>query len=371
VPRTSLPIPHKLESLAVLAADGTVDHDLEPNLPNNDLLKLYKTMRASRALDKRALQMQRQGRIGTYAPCLGQEAASLGFAYALTPEDWFVPSFRENAAMLWRGWPMVSTFLFWGGYEAGATPPKGVNDLPIAVPVASQCHHGMGIAWGLKLRGTHNVCITFVGDGGTSEGDFHEAMNFAGVYDAPFIMVVQNNQWAISLPREKQTASPTIAQKAIAYGMDALQVDGNDILAVIVAAQEAVARARTGGGPSLIEAVTYRLAQHTSADDPRKYRSEDEVKPWEDRDPLKRFAIYLRAKGVLDDKVEKLFDEEIDRELDEAAKAYAAYKQDPYEFFDHVLSERTSDLDAQRAELKAVRGDAGAAQKSSDYSRVL
>jgi pyruvate dehydrogenase E1 component alpha subunit len=299
---------------------------------------------------------------------------SLGVVYALKSSDWLVPSFRENAAMLWRGWPMVSTFHFWGGYELGAIPPKGVNDLPICVPVASQCLHGMGVAWGLKLRQENAVCITFVGDGGTSEGDFHEALNFAGVFQLPLVMVVQNNQWAISMPREKQTNSETIAQKAVAYGMDAIQVDGNDLLGTIVAGQEAIERARSGGGPTLIEALTYRLAQHTSADDPRRYRDEAEVNKWESRDPLPRFANYLRDAGILDDRLEKLFDEEIERELDQAAKAYAATRIDPMGFFDHMLSELTPDLRAQRAELEALRAEKispSDANAGYSHSRVL
>lgn len=372
MPRKPLPMSFTIESISVLDAEGQLDQDLDPKLPKNDLLKLYKTMLASRALDRRSLQMQRQGRIGTFAPCLGQEAASLGIAYALREEDWFVPAFREMAGMLWRGWPMLSSFLYWGGHEAGSIPPDGVNDLPICVPVATQCQHGMGIAWGLKLRGEKAVCATFIGDGGTSEGDFHEAMNFAGAYGLPLVMVVQNNQWAISLPRDKQTASQTIAQKAIAYGMEAIQVDGNDILGMVVAAQEAVERARESGAPTLIEAMTYRLAQHTSADDPKKYRQEAEVKQWETRDPVPRFAKYLRGAGILDDKLEKFFDEEIERELNVAIKAYTAFRSDPMDMFDHVVSKPTPDLIAQRAELEALQPKSSApVPTKAHYSRAL
>lgn len=357
MPRKPLPISFSITSISVLDAEGNLDRDLDPKLPKNDLLKLYKTMRASRALDQRSLQMQRQGRVGTVAPCLGQEAASLGIAFALQQDDWMVPAFRENAGMLWRGWPMVSAFLFWGGHEAGSIPPEGVNDLPLCIPVATQCPHGMGIAWGMKLRKTKNVCATFIGDGGTSAGDFHEAMNYAGVYKLPLVMVVQNNHWAISLPREKQTASATIAQKAMAYGMDAIQVDGNDMLGMVVAAQEAVERARNGGGPTLIEAMTYRLAQHTSADDPQRYRNPAEAEAWQKCDPLPRFAKYLRATGVLDDKLEKLFDEEIDRELNVAAKAYAQYQSDPSKMFDYMMAKRSNDLNAQRKEYFAAQSE--------------
>ncbi len=353
MPRESVPISCRVESLSVLTPDGQLDKNLEPQVQDSDLRRLYKTVLASRRLDERCLMLQRQGRMGTYGPSKGQEAASLGAAYALNKDDWFVPAFRETAALLWRGWPMHTWMKFWGGYEAGNEIPADVNDLPTCVPIASQCQYGMGIAWGCKLRGKGQVAEVFCGDGATSEGDFHEAMNFAGVYNLPFIMVVQNNHWAISIPRHCQTKSQTIAQKALAYGFDALQVDGNDILAMIVATREAVEKARTGGGPTLIEAVTYRLSMHTTADDPKKYRTDAEVKEWEPRDPLPRFRTYLQKKGLLDEKIERVIDEEIAAELDTAVRTYEAYKFDPLAFFKHVYAEMTPELRAQQAELRA------------------
>jgi pyruvate dehydrogenase E1 component alpha subunit len=353
VPREELKIARRVESLSVLAADGKVDEELEPHLEPTELRRLYKTMLASRRLDERCLMLQRQGRMGTYGPSKGQEAASLGVAQVLTAEDWFVPSFRETAGLLWRGWPMHTWMLFWGGHEAGNRVPDAVNDLPTCVPIASQCQYGMGIAWGCKLRGAQHVCAAFCGDGGTSEGDFHEAMNFAGVYSLPLVMVVQNNHWAISIPRSKQTASQTIAQKAIAYGMDGIQVDGNDILGVIVAMREAVEKARTGGGPTLIEAVTYRLSMHTTADDPKKYRTEAEVEKWTPRDPLTRFTAYLKKKGLLEDKVARVIDEEIAAELDRETKLYEEHRADPLEFFEHMYATLPPELQRQRAELQA------------------
>lgn len=353
MPREPLQISRRLESLSVLTADGKLDGALEPQVPGDELRRLYKTMLASRRLDERCLMLQRQGRMGTYGPSKGQEAASLGVAYALRPSDWFVPAFRETAGILWRGWPMHTWMLFWGGHEAGNEIPEGVNDLPTCVPIASQCQYGMGVAWGCKLRGEGQVAAVFCGDGATSEGDFHEAMNFAGVYNLPLVMVVQNNHWAISIPRSAQTASQTIAQKALAYGIDGIQVDGNDILAVIVAAQEALEKARTGGGPTLIEAVTYRLSMHTTADDPKKYRKEEEVREWEPREPLPRFTKYLEKKKLLTDKIQKVIDEEIKAELDEAVRYYESYAIDPLGFFDHMYAELPPDLAAQKAELKA------------------
>lgn len=376
MPRKPIPITQRIESLSVLSPDGKLDKKLEPKISDSDLRKLYKTMLGSRLLDERAFKMQRQGRIGTYPPCKGQEAASLGAAYCLRPDDWMVPAFRENAAMLWRGWPMNFTLFFFGGYEQGAIAPEGVNDTPICVPVASQCQYGMGIAWGLKLQKTDRVSLVFSGDGGTSEGDFHEAMNFAGVYKLPMIMFVQNNHWAISIPREKQTATATIAQKAVAYGFDAIQCDGNDILSVIVAMQEAVERARSGGGPTLIEAVTYRMSVHTTADDPKKYRSDEEVEEWENKDPIPRFKKYLQDKGLLDEKVEQVILEEVNKELDENIAAYEAYEYDQAAFFEHVYENMTPELRAQQAFLrKKLSGEltqGEVADASPDrYQRVL
>ncbi|MBK9121158.1 MAG: pyruvate dehydrogenase (acetyl-transferring) E1 component subunit alpha [Phycisphaerales bacterium] len=370
MPREAVKITQRVESLAILAADGTVDAALEPDISDVDLRRLYKTMLTSRRMDERCLMLQRQGRMGTYGPSKGQEAASLGVAYALDPDDWFVPAFREPAGMLWRGWPMHSWMLYWGGHEAGNEVPAGVRDLPVCVPIASQCLHGMGIAWGCKLRGAGRVCVTFCGDGATSEGDFHEALNFAGVYNLPLITVVQNNHWAISIPRSQQTASPTIAQKAVAYGFDALYIDGNDLLAVIVATREAVTKARTGGGPTLIEAVTYRLSVHTTADDPKRYRLDEEVQCWEPRDPLTRFRTYLLHKGVLTPKAEKLIEEEIVAELDEATRIYEEHGADPLAFFDFMFAELTPELAAQKAELRAYLASRNTPAAPRDLSRV-
>jgi pyruvate dehydrogenase E1 component alpha subunit len=371
VPREPIQIPCRVESLSILSPEGQVDKALEPDIADADLLRLYKTMRLSRKIDERCLQLQRQGRMGTYGPSKGQEAASLGVAFALEKGDWLVPTFREIAGMLWRGWPIVRWLQFWGGYEASNQVPEGVNDLPVCVPIASQCQYGMGIAWGCKLRGERRVCATFCGDGGTSEGDFHEALNFAGVYNLPLVMVVQNNHWAISIPRSGQTASRTLAQKAVAYGFDGLQVDGNDILAVVAATREAVEKARTGGGPTLIEAVTYRLSMHTTADDPKKYRKEEEVKEWEPRDPLLRFATYLRNKKLLGPKIEQVIDEEIAADVDAAIQTYEQSRAEPLEMFEHMYAELTPELRAQRDALSAYLNGPKATPPEAGLPRVL
>lgn len=373
MPREAIPLANRVERLSVLDHEGHLDARLEPKIPDTDLRRLYKTMLATRRLDERCLHLQRQGRIGTYGPCKGQEATPLAVAYCLRKEDWMTPSYRELSAFLWRGWQIDKYLAWWGGHEIGSRIPDGVNDLPICVPIASQLQYGMGIAWGCKLRGDNTVCAGFVGDGGTSEGDFHEALNFASVYKVPFVVVVQNNHWAISIPRHKQTASQTIAQKAIAYGIDALQVDGNDILAVIVAAREAIEKARSGGGPTLIEAVTYRLAMHTTADDPKKYRSEEEVRHWEARDPLPRFRSYLIGKKLLDDKIEQVMEEEIRSEMDKAVAAYERLRPAPYEMFHNMYAEQTPELARQEQELRAhlapQAGDARPADARSGDAR--
>lgn len=373
MPRSVIQLKNRVESLSILSPDGKVDASLEPKISDADLRKLYKTMLATRLFDERLLALQRQGRIGTYGPTKGQEAASLGAAYCLKKDDWLVPSFRETAAMLWRGWPMEKIILWWGGHEYGSQIPEGVNDLPICVPVGSQCQHTMGIAWGAKLKNDGTVCVGFLGDGATSEGDFHEAINFAGVYNVPAIFVIQNNQWAISIPRKNQTRSTTLAQKAIAYGMDGLQVDGNDILAVIVAVREAVERARKGGGPALIEAVTYRLGVHTTADDPKKYRSEEDVKQWECKDPILRFRTYLTKKKLLTDKIQKVIEEEIADELKRATEVAEKYEPNLYDMFKHMYSELTHDLRRQMDELRDyLEGGKTPREAGADrYNRVL
>ncbi len=288
MPRTEIDLPYKIEYISILNENGEADEGLDPQLSEDMLLKFYRAMLVGRKFDERMLILQRGGKIGTFAPVKGQEA-QIGAVAALTPDDWLVPSFRESPAEIWRGKSMESILLFYSGYNEGGFVPPGVNNLPVSVPVGSQMLHAVGIAYGMKYRKENKVAMTFFGDGATSQGDFHEAMNSAAVYQVPVIFVCQNNHWAISLPRAKQTHSQTLAQKALGYGMPGTQVDGNDVFAVYTAAKKAVDLARSGGGPTFIEMVTYRLSLHTTADDPKKYRSEEEVREWEKRDPISRF----------------------------------------------------------------------------------
>ncbi len=355
MPRKVIDLEYQVEYLSVLDQDGKVDEDLEPDISEELLLKMHRYMLLARRFDERMLKLQRQGRIGTFAPVKGQEAAQLGSIAPLNDDDWMVPAFRETGAELWRGRKMKNILIYFGGYEEGGEVPEGVNNLPISVPVGSQMLHAVGIAWGIKYRGEKQVAITYFGDGATSQGDFHEALNFAGVFQLPVIFLNQNNQWAISVPRERQTSSKTLAQKAVGQGVPGVQVDGNDILAVYVATQEAVERARNGEGPTMIEAVTYRMSVHTTADDPTRYREDEEVKEWEERDPLDRFQIYLKEKGVLTDEKIAELEEEVDQEIREAvqdAEEMMEDEADPLLMFKYEYAEMPPYLEEQRASMK-------------------
>lgn len=348
MPRTPLEPRFTVEYLSILDADGVLDAELAPPLGDDELRRIHRAMLLGRRLDERMVRLQRQGRIGTFAPIKGQEAAQIGSVATLRATDWMVPSFRETAAMLWRGWPIERLLLFFAGRLEGGEPAPGQRNLPITIPVATQLPHAVGLAYAAQYRGEDAVVMVYFGDGATSEGDFHEAMNFAGVWHVPVVFVCQNNQWAISVPLKKQTHSRTLAQKALAYGIPGLQVDGNDVLAVYTAAREAVDRARAGGGPTLIECVTYRLGVHTTADDPTKYRSEEEVRAWERKDPLTRFTAFLEKRNLLQADVEA----EVEREIAAAVARFEAWPPpDPLTPFDHVYATRPPHLEAQRADL--------------------
>ncbi len=355
MPRQAIEPDVPLEYLSILDERGNLDKDLEPEVPADLLLRIYRTMLLGRRLDERMLNLQRQGRIGTFPPIKGQEAAHVGAVAALREEDWLVPAFREAAAEIWHGRPIEQILLYFGGYDEGAYIPEGAHLLPTAVPVASQVPHAVGLAWASRYRRRDEVVMVFMGDGATSEGDFHEGVNFAGVYQVPLVLVIQNNQWAISVPRSRQTRSRTLAQKAIAYGIPGMQVDGNDVLAVYVAAKEAVERARAGGGPTLIECVTYRLAMHTTADDPKRYREDEEVAEWARRDPLPRFQRYLQEQGLLDEEAAAALEEEVRAEVQAAVERAERMMEelgDPLDMFEHMYAERPAHLEEQREELR-------------------
>jgi len=365
MPRTQIEPQFPTERLSILDSDGKLDAKLEPKLSRDDLKRLYRAMVLGRRLDERMLKLQRQGRIGTFAPIKGQEASQIGSVFPLTSIDWTVPSFRETAVMLWRGWPIERILSLFAGRLEGSRPGPEQRDLPITIPVATQLPHAVGIAYGIQYRGEGAVVMVYFGDGATSEGDFHEACNFAGVWHVPVVFVCQNNQWAISVPLKKQTNSRTIAQKALAYGFPGIQVDGNDVLAVYAASRDAVDKARAGQGPTLIECVTYRLGVHTTADDPTKYRSDEEVKAWEQKDPLTRFRAYLEKKKLLDPSV----DEQVDEEIARAVERFEALPPaDPLGMFDHVYAELPPELAAERAEAaeRLARAPDGAAPAGAE-----
>lgn len=364
VPRKAIKIKPKVEWLSILAGDGKVDESLDPKLDADRSIYLYRLMLMARRLDERCIILQRQGRIGTYGPCRGQEAAHCASTIVMDREDWVVPTYREPGSFYHRGWPLETVLQFWGGFEEGCRPPEGVHDTPIAVPIATQALHAMGLAWAMKLRGDPHAVLCYCGDGSTSEGDFHEALNFAGVYRLPVVFFVQNNQWAISLPRAKQTASETIAQKALAYGFDGLQLDGNDPLAVYVGTTEAVERAKSGGGPTLIEAVTYRMSVHTTADDPTKYRSKEEVETWEKLDPIPRYQKYLLGRGILDPKRIEEIEADVLAELAAAVVRYEENQNaDPLDCFKYLYAEPSAELEQQRKEFQTALEREGLLEK--------
>ena len=354
MPRETIDIAEKIEFLSILNAEGRLDEALEPDIEPEVLLKLYETLLLARRFDERLLDLQRQGRIGTFPPIKGQEAAHLGAAARLRPSDWMVPSFRETAAELWRGRSLANIIIADNGYDEAGLAPAESHTLPKSVPVGSQIPHAVGLAWAAKYRGTDEVVMAFFGDGATSEGDFHEGLNFATVFQVPAVFVCQNNQWAISVPLKRQTHSRTLVQKAVAYGIPGMQVDGNDLLAVYVAAGEAVDRARTGGGPTLIECVTYRVAMHTTADDPTRYRSTEEVEAWKKRDPLPRFQRYLMEKGVLTEEMLESVGSRVKTEIQTAvehAEEQMRSLGDPLQMFDHLYGELPPYLRIQKEQL--------------------
>jgi len=330
------------------------------DLKDDDHRALYRWMVLSRRVDRQAINLQRQGQLGVYASLLGQEAAQVGSAYALEARDWAFPSYREMGVALVRGVdPGATLHLFRGTWFAAYDPHVHNFGLP-SIPIGTQALHATGFAMAAKLDGRDLVSVAYFGDGATSEGDPHEAMNFAAVYDAPCVFFVQNNQWAISVPLSKQTKAPTIAHKAVGYGMPGYRVDGNDVLATYAVMRRAVDRARRGEGPSLIEAVTYRMESHTTADDPTRYRTEEELAQWRRRDPIARFEAFLAREGLLDDGLR--------RELDDEAEALAARMReavydaphgDPLELFDHVYVDEPATFAEQRAQLRRELAERG------------
>ena len=317
------------------------------------LVSLYRAMMLTRTFDLKAVSLQRTGRLGTYAVSLGQEAVSVGVASAMRHEDVLLPSYRDNGTLLWRGVEMEEILLYWGGDERGSLSSGPAHDFPFCVPVGSQAPHAAGVAYAFKFRKEPRVAVCLLGDGATSKGDVYEAMNFAGVQRLPLVFVVNNNQWAIWVPLKLQTASETLAQKAIAAGFRGEQVDGNDVIAVRDAVEEAISGARNGNGPCLIEALTYRLGDHTTADDAARYRPPEEVQARWKEEPIARLRAYLVSQKAWGKAEEEQLLAECQQRVEAAVERYLATgPRAPETMFDHLYAELPSTYTWQRDELK-------------------
>jgi 2-oxoisovalerate dehydrogenase E1 component alpha subunit len=344
-----------LEPVQLVAPDGTPTNEsrYSRDLPAETLCWLYEMMVVTQELDTEFISLQRQGQLALYAPCRGQEAAQVGAAACLRKTDWLFPQYRELGVYLVRGIPPGHVGAAWRGTWHGGLEFTKKCCAPISVPVGTHALHAVGAAMAAQRLGEDSVTVAFIGDGATSEGDVHEALNFAAVFTAPCVFYVQNNQWAISVPVSRQTAAPSIAHKAIGYGMPGVRVDGNDVLACYAVMAEAAARARTGQGPMLIEAVTYRLGPHTTADDPSRYRTQQEVDRWAALDPIPRYRTYLQGRGLWSDRLEERVAVRAKRMRTQLRDAvFDAPDFDIDEVFTTVYAEITPGLQAQRQQLR-------------------
>lgn len=318
------------------------------------LLDFYRTMNLIRLFDQRAVALQRTGLMGTYASCLGQEAIGTAIGHALRPEDVFVPYYRDQAAQFLRGVPLYQILQYWGGNEWGNHFDGAAReDFPNCVPIATQITHAAGIATAFKIRGQKRAALVTCGDGATSRGDFYEPLNLAGVWQLPMVLVVNNNQWAISVPRALQTGAPTLAQKAVAAGIEGFQVDGNDVCAIYDAVCYALHKAHAGKGATLIEALSYRLSDHTTADDATRYRSPDEVKAAWQKDPIKRLQTWLHQRNLWNEQKEQQLISECQQQVEEAVQRYQTTPPQPVEdLFDYLFNTTPPHLIAQRERIR-------------------
>lgn len=316
----------------------------------NALIEMYRAMTETRVFDTKAINLQRTGKLGTYASSLGHEATHVGIALAMAADDLLAPSYRETGTLLCRGVRMEELLLYWGGDERGSNFSESRHDLPYCVPIATQCLHAAGAAMAFQIRGEQRCAVSLNGDGGTSEGAFYEAMNIAGARQLPVVFIVINNKWAISVPIELQTATKTLAQKAVAAGIPGIQVDGNDVIAVRHWVDRALQRARNGDGACLIEAVTYRLSDHTTADDASRYRKKEDVEAARKLEPLIRMRKHLNDLGVWNDEKESALLEEVANKVDQAVQKYLNTPRQPVEtIFDYMYADLPEFLEEQRA----------------------
>jgi pyruvate dehydrogenase E1 component alpha subunit len=354
-----------IELIQVLDEDGQLRDDAAvPDLTDDELLELFQMLKQARHYDQRAINLQRQGRMGTYSPIAGQEAGHAASAFALEGDDWILPSHRADIASRIRGLGLEYHLMYCMGMERGNRILEETPVFPVTLPIATQIPHAVGMAWASKYMGSDRVFMPYFGDGGTSEGDFHEGLNFAGVFDTPTVFFINNNQWAISIGPDQQTQSRTLARKAEAYGFEGVRVDGMDPLAVYQVTERAIANARDPPEgklrPTLIEALTYRFGPHTTSDDPSIYREEEELERWKQRDPIPRMETFLRDTGRLDDELLNAVEKQVDDEVNEAIDiAESVDRPDPTNMFDHTFAEPTPRLQAQREELQMLREEYG------------
>jgi pyruvate dehydrogenase E1 component alpha subunit len=322
-----------------------------PDLSAERLLSLYRYMQLGRAFSNKIIALQRQGRATTFGSLAGQEATAVGLAAPLQPQDWLATSYRELVSLIVKGLPLPTLIYAFRGFTPEHYPGES-HCLPIQIVIGTQMLHAVGLAMAAKIAGDKTVAVGVCGDGATSEGDFNEALNFAGVFQAPVVLVVQNNGWAISVPRHKQSAAPTLAARGAGFGVPSVLVDGNDILAVYAVMQQAVERARAGQGPTLVETLTYRIGAHTTADDPTRYRSPEEVEAWRAKDPLTRFKRFLVSRDMLDEEHDRQLIAAVEEEINEAVRvAEAMPPMAPDSFFDYTSASLTPRLQEQRADL--------------------
>lgn len=344
--------------LCLLASDGTLAEGHTPALDDRELLSAWRAMLLSRAFDERCFSLQRQGRLGTFSTVHGEEAAVVGSAWALDPSrDWIVPQYRELPAMLHQGYTLTRFLQYFTGDPAGNYMPEGVNVLPFQISLAAQLPHAVGLAWGLRHQGSDAAVIAYFGDGASSEGDTHEAMNLAGLRQAPVVFLLKNNGWAISTPVSKQTAAVSFAARAAGYGFPGELVDGNDLFAVHDATSRAVARARAGEGPTLIEARTYRMGAHNTADDPTRYVDPAELERRRAADPIERMRRYLSNRGLIEPSSESELAAELADEIEAAVKASeSGQRPGPAALFEHVYADSPQRIREQRSEMTGEAG---------------
>ena len=339
--------------IQVIDPEGSVvDEESVKKISKEDMHKMYRFMVFTRLWNSKALSLQRQGRMGTLASVRGQEASNVGMGFGLGPKDWYCPSFREYGTMFVRGVNPAEFYRFWGGDERGARLPDDCRMLPVCITVGSHLCHAVGIAWGAKIRGEQIAVLSSSGDGSTSQGDFHESLNFAGVFRLPVVFAIQNNHWAISVPFEKQTASETIAQKAHAYGIEGIRVDGNDVFAVYLTVKNLLDRARSEFKPALVELVTYRMDDHTTADDASRYRTEEMLAPWREKDPIDRIRKYLTAQQGWSEKDEEDLVAKCTSEVEQAVQDYEGFPHpEPTDIFNHMYEKMPWNLKEQKDEV--------------------